>query len=135
MDRFWKWCDISSWEFLILFLALWCPSINYLWFVNAASVRDFFILKNFFYLSKIGLWLPRYSFRSFAKEPRLQMPKNYFAKKIIFYLGRKKNKAVPKLYFQHPQQLLSIFTDLEDKISLLTVKKSLLSHNFSILCF
>ena len=48
MDGFWKWCDISSWEFLILFLALWCPSINYLWFVNAASVRDFFILKNFF---------------------------------------------------------------------------------------
>ena len=26
-----------------------------------------------------------------------------------------KNKAVPKLYFQHPQQLLSIFTDLEDE--------------------
>lgn len=26
-----------------------------------------------------------------------------------------KNKAVPKLWFQHPHQLLSIFTDLEDE--------------------
>ena len=38
---------------------------------------------------------------------------------ILFTLKKnnfaEKNKAVPKLYFQHPQQLLSIFTDLEDE--------------------